>query len=389
MNIVPKIVSQSVEKLGRVLGAQPSDIRTPQAPDRFVPSIDCVPVMLWRTGPHSLCQYVNVAFLAFTGRRLEDERGSGWVENVHPKDFDRFTAEFTRACRARTQLRVECRLRRYDGAYRWVSFHGEPAWGDHGFDGYVGSCTDVSRYRKTEQALRDSERRLQTTLAQRGLLFRTLLNTETNERRHLARELHDSVGPDLTSFIMFLRRQQNAGAGTLWIDEGIELVERMLRRVRDLSVDLHPSILDDLGLVAALEWYVERQRELTGLGMRFEPGISDEYLSGEAKMVLFRVVQESVANAVRHSGANSLEVRLSATGSEELELAIADNGSGFDVSAAQSASTTGEKRGLAGMRERVLLLGGELEVSSGRGLGTVVRARLPHGSEARRRKDDR
>ncbi len=224
-------------------------------------------------------------------------------------------------------------------------------------------------------------RQLQETGERLHALSRQLMGAQEAERRRLARELHDELGQALTAVKLNLQSLPgpgaSAGAGGR-LDEAMGLVDRALSQVRDLSLDLRPSLLDDLGLASALRWYVTRQAERAGLAATVAADLGETRPGPDIETACFRVVQEAMTNAVRHGGARSVSVEVK--GREgEIALVVRDDGAGFDVEAAHSRATRGESLGLLGMEERVLLLGGTLDIDSAPGQGTEVRARIPLG----------
>jgi PAS domain S-box-containing protein len=132
---------------------------------RFRRMADFAPVMVWVSGTDRLCTYFNRPWLEFTGRALEQELGNGWSEGVHPADLDRCLNTYVQAFDARADFRMEYRLRRFDGAYRWVLDSGAPRFAADGtFEGYIGSCIDVTDQKRVEESLRDSEARYRLLL---------------------------------------------------------------------------------------------------------------------------------------------------------------------------------------------------------------------------------
>jgi signal transduction histidine kinase len=135
-------------------------------------------------------------------------------------------------------------------------------------------------------------------------------------------------------------------------------------------------MLDDLGLVSALRWYVDRQAQRTGVVAQFTADPLDARLPPELETTCFRVAQEALTNVARHAQARHVNVRLRQR-EAELELVVEDDGSGFDVPAARARAARGVSMGLLGMEERVLLVGGRIDITSAPGRGTEVRARFP------------
>jgi signal transduction histidine kinase len=224
-----------------------------------------------------------------------------------------------------------------------------------------------------------------------GQLHQKLEATKEEERRFLSRELHDEFGQTLTA--LKLRLQLGARATTPPSEaanastEPIALVDDLISRVRKISVDLRPPLLDEVGLVSALRVYVEGQAAVSGLSIALEadePGAgSPTRLPPDFEIACFRVVQESITNALRHASARHLKVRIvrSAT---RMSLSIADDGHGFDLGTLDEAAANGHL-GVVGMRERVRARGGRFELTSNPGAGTTVDVELdlPSASASR------
>jgi signal transduction histidine kinase len=232
----------------------------------------------------------------------------------------------------------------------------------------------------------DTDLRLAETFAARGALavdlseriardsLRRVVEAQELERRRLARELHDETGQALTSILLGLKaleeklddEHSRAAAGELR-----ELVVATLQDVRRLAVELRPSALDDFGLVAALERLTASISEQTGIRIDFAPALATERLPEEVETALYRIVQESLTNVVKHAQARNVSVLL-ALKSGAVKAMIEDDGRGFDP-----AERAAEGFGLVGMRERLGLLGGRLEVESSEGAGTTIAAEVP------------
>ena len=209
-------------------------------------------------------------------------------------------------------------------------------------------------------------------------LSHQLIEVQEAERRTIAAELHDEIGQALTVVKLNLQAMQRLGSSdeaSSYMSEVITSVERALEQVRNLSLDLRPSLLDDLGLVAALRWYVARQTRLAGFTVHFSADDLGGRLAPALETACFRVAQEALTNVVRHARAQEVWVTLRC--GDELCLSIRDDGIGFDVAAAQRRALQGESLGLLGMRERVSIVGGRLTISSSPGKGAHVHACFP------------
>lgn len=199
------------------------------------------------------------------------------------------------------------------------------------------------------------------------------------ERKRLSRELHDEIGQALTAVSFNLQAFQRTvgdSAVEAKLQDSLSIIESTLHQVRDLALDLHPTILDDLGLVAALEWFVARQAERAGLTIAFTADNLEKSLPADLNTTCFRIVQEALTNILRHARAKEVLVTLRRE-TLELELVIRDDGIGFDVQAARQRAARGASLGLLGMQERAQLLKGQLQIHSARGRGTEIRARFP------------
>jgi signal transduction histidine kinase len=227
------------------------------------------------------------------------------------------------------------------------------------------------------------QREIERRRAQRTLrrYAERLMEAQESERRHIARELHDEIGQALTAVKMNLQAAQRlTDEPTLlsYQKDCIDAVERTLHQVRSLSLDLLPSVLDDLGLEPALRWLVARQARQTGLSIQLSVDSLDGRLPPTLEIACFRVAQEALTNTIRHAQAKQVEVELRRQG-EEVQLVVRDDGVGFDVQAALDRATQGKSLGLLGMRERVSLAGGQIEIMSVPGSGSEIWARFPVG----------
>ncbi len=206
-------------------------------------------------------------------------------------------------------------------------------------------------------------------------LSRRLVEAQETERRHIARELHDEVGQALTGLNLLLGMSSRAPADTVEtrLGEARALVEELMEKVDELSLDLRPAMLDDLGLLPALLWHFERYTVQTGVRVNLEHSGMERRFTAELETALYRVVQEALTNVARHAGVNQVTVRLWAN-QNVLSVQVKDQGAGFDPQAALDEPVT---VGLSGMYERAALLGGQLMVESAPGSGAFIRAEWP------------
>jgi signal transduction histidine kinase len=217
---------------------------------------------------------------------------------------------------------------------------------------------------------RAAEQRAAAQATRSQALSTRLLNVQEAERRSLARELHDQVGQLLTG----LRFQLEAAAANgVNLGEPLALTDELLREIREMTLQLRPRMLDDFGLKSALEWHGARFTRQTGIAVELDLTLPPARLPAELETAAYRLVQESLTNVARHSGATTATVTVAAS-EERLHVEISDRGKGFDVDAALARR---DSLGLAGLSERVKLAGGELEVVSHPGHGTRLHAEFP------------
>jgi len=215
----------------------------------------------------------------------------------------------------------------------------------------------------------------------RGQLLEKVIVAQEEERRRIARELHDETGQSLTALAISLASAHDslpleANGAKEALGRAKSLADKLLAEIRRLISDLRPTVLDDLGLVPALRRYATTNAELLHLDIQLHVEGRRRRLSPPAETALFRIVQEAITNVAKHAQATSVTIRL-AFDDGRATVVVQDDGRGFDV--AQTLSAGGPRRavGLLGMRERATLLGGTLEIKSQPGAGTTLVAALP------------
>jgi signal transduction histidine kinase len=221
------------------------------------------------------------------------------------------------------------------------------------------------------QAARDRERRLRERLERHS---RMVVEAQERERRRIARELHDEIGQILTGLKLTLEGHDGLSSGAVAnrLARARELSVELLRRVHDLSLDLRPAMLDDLGLQPALLWLTERYHEQTGVQVALMCLGLEGRLRSEVETAAYRIVQEALTNVARHAGVDCAAVEC-ALEDRHLRVEIVDHGRGFEV----DAVPVGRSSGLVGMEERARSTAGRLRVESAPGAGTTVVAELP------------
>jgi PAS domain S-box-containing protein len=212
-----------------------------------------------------------------------------------------------------------------------------------------------------------------------------LMKAQEIERHQIARELHDEVGQALTALkinIRSLQRKSHSDAVIPSLQESLAIIDGVLYQVRDLSLNLRPPMLDDLGLVAALNWSLSRQAERAGFAAEFFPDPQLRRLPAHIETTCYRVAQESLTNIVRHAQARNVRVEVQQFKATEkhktyVELVLQDDGVGFNAPETLQRARLGTSFGLLGMQERVLLAGGEITVDSAPEHGTTIRICFP------------
>jgi PAS domain S-box-containing protein len=356
-----KLVSQifsTALKRKRIVGA----LRNSE--ERFRVMSDTASVMLWVSGTDKMCTHFNKRWLDFTGRSLKDELGDGWACSVHPTDMHYCLTTYESAFDARRSFRMEYRLRRFDGQYRWVVDSGAPSFGSDGsFAGFIGSCIDIHDSKDAEEAIR-------------GLTGR-LINSQEDERRRIARELHDDINQSLALLAIEIERV----AATLpsSVNGARDSVCQLSRRavaisqhVQAISHQLHSSQLELLGLDWAVRNCCEEYTRQQNVKVDYIQNGLPADIPADISLCVFRLLQEALRNAVTHSGTDHVQVDLGGD-SDEVHLSVRDGGRGFDLQSALS------KRGLGliSMQERLHLVDGRISIRSYPKHGTEIDVWVP------------
>jgi PAS domain S-box-containing protein len=346
-----------------------------QSERQFQAVAQLVPDLLWRSDPDGTVTWYNDRWCEYTGQRVSPVRGAGWTTVIHPDEADKSKEEFLAAIRSGRPLRQEHRIRGSDGVYRWFLLRAEPVRDEAGKTvQWFGAATEIQ---DQKAALETRGKQLDAAQDELRALAGKLMAAQEDERRRIARELHDSFGQQLAVLqtdLMDLESEIRPGA-----PQAQGAMERVRSRVsqvsvelRDLSHRLHPSVLEDLGLAAALRSVVQEFERVHDVRIIGEFTELDGTVPGTLATAIYRIAQEALHNAVKHGDAGiSVVVRLwPAEGA--LHLTVEDNGRGFDPLAVQAKGGMG----LVSMRERARLVGGAFEIEAG-SQGTQVRLTVP------------
>jgi PAS domain S-box-containing protein len=348
-----------------VLARQAADLieRVRESEERFRLIANSAPVTIWITDVGRQCTYVSQQWIDLTGRPFEAALGEGWADSIHPEDVERSRKTYDKAFDRREPFQMEYRVRRHDGEYRWITDAGVPRYDEDGsFAGYMGSAVDVTERKMAAEAL--------STVSQR------VIEAQEGERTRLARELHDDVNQRLALLTMRLDALSRAVPdlaieGKQRIEEAREDIINLVTDVQALSYRLHPPRLDYLGIATAAADLCREISSQWGFEISFDAENVPKGLSRRITVCLYRVLQEALMNAIKHSGTRKVDVSLRG-GADQIELTINDFGVGFDVEA-----THGRGLGLTSMNERLKAVKGHLAIRSQLDQGTSIRARVP------------
>jgi PAS domain S-box-containing protein len=338
-----------------------------ESEERFRLVANTAPVMIWMAGPDRQCTYVNEPSLQFTGRPLEDELGNRWQDGVHREDLTECLDTYNRAFDLRQPFQMQYRVRRHDGEYRWLLDIGVPRFNHDGsFAGFIGSCLDITDRKLAEESLSSVSRRL--------------IEAHEQERTWIARELHDDLNQRIALLAVELEQcAQHVPESAVDLQGSVRHACQRLsdigKDIQALSHRLHSSKLEYLGLVTAAKSFCRDFSEQRSVRIEFKESDIPAAVPKEISLCLFRVLQEALQNAVKHSGAQYFRVELHAT-SEEICMNVTDQGIGFD----RHVAIRSQGLGLISMRERLQLVHGEFSIESEPGCGTTIRARVPLGA---------
>ena len=272
----------------------------------------------------------------------------------------------------------EMRLRRADGEYRWFLVRTDPLRNETGeIVKWYGVSTDIDDRKRAEQQLKTSSEQLRALSA-------SLQSAKEEEGTRIAREIHDELGSRLTSLkwdlegLSKILSQGESQQPELHkkVETMIELTDATINTTRRISSELRPSVLDDLGLVAAVEWQAEQFQERTGIICRFESSSSSNGLNQQQSTAVFRIFQEALTNVLRHAQATKVDIRITEEDGQFV-LTISDNGRGITEVEKSDPSSLG----LLGMKERAHLVGGAIDIARKEEGGTVITVQAPIASD--------
>jgi PAS domain S-box-containing protein len=306
----------------------------------------------------------------------EELNFESFLRRTHPEDRERVQRTVQQCMQSGEELVIEYRVQRDDGSVRWVASRGRLRQAKAGGpENMMGVSVDVSQRKETEETLRRNEQDLHN-------LAGRIINAQEGELRRLSREIHDDLTQRLSSLALdaALIEKQLAPLNLQAAEDlkGLRAnLAEVAGEVHDLSRQLHPSILDDLGLVHAVQAECAAFIKKTGIELSFVPGDLPEPLSQPLALCLYRIIREGLQNIFKHSGTAEASITLRGL-ADGIHLVIQDKGVGFDPNAVKRKAGIG----LSSMRERVRLVNGTIAFESSPGGGTVIKVTIPAGGRA-------
>ena len=243
----------------------------------------------------------------------------------------------------------------------------------------IWTITDITKQEIAEKERERLFRKLSDSQDRMRTLSRRLIEVQENERGIIARELHDEIGQILTAVKIDIQSAYTFTKSNKiknQLNSCVELVEHALSDIRNLSLNLRPSILDDLGLIPALRWYLDKQAQRAGIKAKFKTDNIRNKLIPELEITCYRIIQEALNNVIKHSNAKNVNIELWIE-NKNLHMQITDDGKGFDVNMAKMNAIEGLSIGILGIQERAELVGGWLDIYSSPGAGTKIYAIFP------------
>jgi PAS domain S-box-containing protein len=338
-----------------------------ESEQRFRLMADTMPSLIWMCDEQGKIIYLNERRLAFTNPDPGAGYGDTWTA-YHPDDVKHVMAALSWALKSRTAISKEYRLLRHDGVYRWMLDVASPRVnGDGSFAGFIGSAIDITDQKLAQEALEKVGGRL--------------LEAQEEERRRIARELHDDISQRLALLLIELSHADDGVNGSSEATKERlknipEHCSSIAHDVQSLSHHLHNSKLDYLGIVAAIGGFCKEFSGQYRVNTEFKEKNVPTRLPKNVSVCLFRVAQEALHNAVKYSGTREYTVELSAT-ANEVHLVVADAGAGFDL----DKMKTSPGMGLVSMQERMRMVQGRFTVESRPGEGTKVVVSAPLTTE--------
>jgi PAS domain S-box-containing protein len=332
--------------------------------------------------------YISDRFYEFTGAAAGSANDFGWLDYVHPDDKQKAMADWLLCVESGANYEAEYRIQAKDGNYRWFRARAVPLQSDGKIVRWYGICSDIQDSKLLEQSIRDNAAELEKMVDRRTDELRhlsiRLMTMQDQERRRLARDLHDGLGQELAVAKMVLDKMLLQKPAQFpeeaWV-QASNIVDRAIQQVRTMSHLLHPPLLDEVGLISALSWYVDGLTKRSGIETSLDVQPREfPRLAAEVETAVFRIVQEALTNVFRHSEASKVWITL-AQREGKIVVAVRDDGKGISKRIAElQPDSVGV--GIGGMKQRVREFGGELRLTNTQP-GTLVELTIPCSSVLR------
>lgn len=354
-----------------------------RAEEQFRHLANAMPQLAWIADADGKNLWYNDGWYLYTGKNFEQLAGSGWQSLHDPAILPEVLKRWHDCIRRGVAFEMEFPLLGADGRFRWFLTRVTPVHDQRKrVARWLGTSTDIHTQREAREFLRSNQERLESEVGKRTAALRQLsaklMRAQDEERRRLARELHDSMGQYLAAMSMSLAAlvADTPAMDKKRSDDLQNIIQLCLSETRTLSHLLHPPLLDEIGLNSAMKWFVEEFGKRSGIQVTLTSEGSHR-LPTPVETMLFRVVQEALTNIHKHSGSTTAEVYLR-TNSGDVVLEVNDHGRGMPRELLERAGNRGSVAGvgLAGMRERVCEIGGDFQVQSGP-QGTSIRVSIP------------
>jgi PAS domain S-box-containing protein len=346
------------------------------------------PDIIFSRQPDGSRDYISDRFYDYTGAAPGSANGFGWLDYIHEQDKDQAMTHWLRCVESGAMYEAEYRMRSANGIYRWFRARALPIRDEHGkILKWYGSCSDIHDSKVLEQSMRDNAAELERLVDRRTDELRRLsvrlMSLQDQERRRIARDLHDGLGQELAVAKMVLDQmimQKTVQPKDDTWAQASAIVERAIQQVRTMSHLLHPPLLDEVGLLSALTWYADGLTKRSGIETTLNVHPREfPRLSSEIETAVFRIVQEALTNVFRHAEAHSAEVTLTKKNGT-LAVAVKDDGKGIsDKIVELRPDSVGV--GIGGMKQRAKELGGELRLTNTHP-GTLLELEIPYDANS-------
>jgi PAS domain S-box-containing protein len=378
-----RVVERTQELERKAIALEQLNVDLAQKNQELDAIVQTAPDIIFSRQSDGMRDYISSRFYDYTGAPPGTAVGFGWLEYMHADDREPSMAHWLRCVQSGENYESEYRLRSTEGLYRWFRARAVPLRDPEGkILKWYGTCSDIHDSKLLEQSIRDSAVELERMVDIRTIELRRLssrlMTMQDEERRRVAREIHDGLGQELAAAKMILDgivSKDPSPAVRLSAIDASQLIDRAIKQVRTISHLLHPPLLDEVGLVSALRWYLEGLSERSGIEVRLQVDPPDlGRLKPDVETAVFRIIQEALTNMFRHSGARNGRVSL-VESDGHIVATVRDDGKGIEEQVIQlRPDSLGV--GIGGMRQRVSELGGHLRLANANP-GTIVEVIIP------------